>query len=134
LDITPEVRGSRVTVRIENAEVSEDIRTDETGTLPSDRFPIINRRRVSTTVHVGDGETIVIGGLTQSQKVSQVNKVPLLGDIPLLGWLFRRTETRDQESEVAIFLSPKIVPLTETGAVGCIPELSTLPDDMNNSP
>ena len=108
LDITPSIHGDRVTVHIENAEVSEDIHTN-TSAQTANNFPVINRRRVSTTVHVHDGETIVIGGLTQRQTVDNVAKVPVLGDIPYLGMLFQSIEKQEKTTEVAIFISPKIV-------------------------
>jgi len=109
LDITPIVRGDEITVTIENAEVSEDISTPTTGPEISGSFPVINRRRVSTTVHVKDGHTIVIGGLVQRQMVDRVSKIPLLGDLPLVGPLFRQVDRLEQETEVAIFISPRIV-------------------------
>lgn len=97
-----------MTVCIENAEVSEDIRTDQ-AIQAVNQFPIINRRRVATTVHVHDGETIVLGGLTQRQDVDQVVKIPGLGDIPYVGRLFQRIEKQEKTSEVSIFISPTIV-------------------------
>ncbi|GAA5506228.1 type II and III secretion system protein [Novipirellula caenicola] len=109
LELTPEIRAPHVTIHIDRAEVSEDIRSDETQANAYDQFPVINRRRVSTSVHVMDGQTIVIGGLTQRQKVDQVNKLPFLGDVPYMGRLFQRIERREQEAEVAIFISPRIV-------------------------
>lgn len=126
LEITPQIRSPLVTVKIDRAEVSEDIRSDETQANPSDRFPVINRRSVTTTVHVRDGETIVIGGLTQRQKVDQFNRTPGLSRLPLVGRLFERVEKVDQMVEVAIFISPRIVSphgcqLAETDA----PQLAT---------
>lgn len=109
LEITPAIRAPYVTVKIDRAEVSEDIRSDETQADASDRFPVINRRSVSTTVKVLDGETIVIGGLTQRQKVDLRNKVPFFGDLPLVGKLFNRIEKVDTKAEVAIFISPRVL-------------------------
>lgn len=109
LEITPAIRDPYVTVNIDRAEVSEDIRSDETQANPSDRFPVINRRSVSTTVKVCDGETIVIGGLTQRQKIDLLNKVPVLGDLPIAGKLFQRIEKINSKVEVAIFISPRIL-------------------------
>ncbi len=130
LDITPIIRGSHVTVQIERAEVSEDIRNNETKTA-NNSFPVINRRRVTTTVEVLDGNTIVIGGLRQRQEVEQVNKVPFLGDLPYIGWLFRRVDKQDQESEVAVFISPRIVyPGQEGGEF--VPEM--LPESVLHQP
>jgi type II secretory pathway component GspD/PulD (secretin) len=110
LMITPRIRGDRVSIEIEKAEVSEDIRTSETRKeLVSNAFPIINRRTVSTKVDVLDGHTIVIGGLMQRQTVDRVNKIPFLGSLPVVGALFRVIEKQEQEAEVAIFISPRIV-------------------------
>jgi type II secretory pathway component GspD/PulD (secretin) len=108
LNIVPHIRGDNVSVLIERAEVSEDIRTN-TAQFSSNPYPIINRRSVSTTVHVRDGQTIAIGGLVQRQTVDRNSKVPLLGDIPLVGKLFQTTESQEQDVEIAIFISPKIV-------------------------
>lgn len=109
LDITPVIRGDHVTVQIERAEVSEGLDNPALAEGQSNTFPIINRRRVSTTVHVLDGETITIGGLVQRQQVERLNKLPILGDIPYLGVLFRQVDRREEENEVVIFISPRIV-------------------------
>ncbi len=84
LDITPEIRGDMVTINIEKAEVSEDIRTVNTD-LALNPYPIINRRSVSTTVHVKDGKTIVIGGLVQNETVERQNSVR--ESAASLGWV-----------------------------------------------
>ncbi len=116
LIITPHVRGDLVAMEIEKAEVSEDIRTNEdlTAQTSSTTFPIINRRQVSTKVDVHDGQTIAIGGLIQRQTVDKINKIPFLGDLPAVGSLFRSVEKQERDVEVAIFISPRIVPLTTT--------------------
>ena len=71
--------------------------------------PVINSRSADTVVVVPDGQTVVIGGLMQSQKLSSEKKVPLLGDIPLLGMLFKRKTTSNAKTELLIFLTPHIV-------------------------
>ena len=108
LDITPQIRGDIVTINIEKAEVSEDIRNANTE-LALNPFPIINRRSVSTTVHVKDGRTIVIGGLVQRETVDRVNRVPGLSKLPGVGYLFESTQRQSREAEVVIFISPRIV-------------------------
>ncbi len=108
LDITPEIRGDMVTINIEKAEVSEDIRTVNTD-LALNPYPIINRRSVSTTVHVKDGKTIVIGGLVQNETVERQNSVPGISRIPGLGYLFRSKQLQTREADVVIFISPRIV-------------------------
>lgn len=113
LIITPHVRGDLVAMEIEKAEVSEDIRTNEdlTSQSSSTTFPIINRRQVSTKVDVHDGQTVALGGLIQRQTVDKVNRIPFLGSIPVAGALFRSVEKQERDVEVAIFISPRIVPL-----------------------
>lgn len=113
-DITPQVRGDMVTVKIDKAEVSEDIRTANADTSLN-RFPIINRRSVSTTVSVKNGRTIVIGGLMQRETVDRESKIPVLGSLPLLGHLFRTTQRQTRDVEVVIFVSPKIIPADNPG-------------------
>ncbi len=108
LAITPRIRGDIVTINIENAEVSEDIRTANTE-LALNPYPIINRRSVSTTVHVKDGKTIVIGGLVQRETVDRTNSVPGLSRIPLMGYLFKSEQRQTREADVIIFISPRIV-------------------------
>lgn len=110
LDITPVVRGDNITMKIEKAEVSEDIRTSSINTdITENPYPSINRRTVSTTVHVKDGETIVIGGLVQRQTVDRIAKIPVLGNIPGIGKIFQTIEQTQQDAEVVIFISPKLV-------------------------
>lgn len=107
LSLTPRVRGDVVTIDIAKAEVSEDIRNANTE-LAVNPFPIINRRSVSTTVHVQDGKTIVIGGLVQKETVDRINRIPGLSKLPLLGYLFETTQRQTREAEVVIFISPRI--------------------------
>lgn len=115
LMITPKIRGDMVTVEIEKAEVSEDIRTsDPRPELSANPYPIINRRQVSTKVDVRDGHTVVIGGLVQRQTVDRVNRIPGLSAIPGVGRLFRTIEKQEQDAEVAIFISPRIVPISQS--------------------
>ena len=71
--------------------------------------PTIAKREVSTTATVPDGRTVVISGLIRDDLVSSVSKVPLLGDIPLLGLAFRRTVERKQRTNLLIFVTPHIV-------------------------
>lgn len=111
LEITPTVYGDMIAVNIGKAEVSEDIRSsDSRSELTSNPYPIINRRVVSTNVTVRDGHTIVIGGLVQRQTVDRISRIPGLSRVPILGKLFQTVEKQEQDAEVAIFISPRIVP------------------------
>jgi general secretion pathway protein D len=71
--------------------------------------PIINQRQADTTVSVKDGETIVLGGIIRSTVNSRVRKVPILGDIPLLGELFRSSTKEKAKTELIVFLTPRVV-------------------------
>jgi len=71
--------------------------------------PIVNQRQADTTVSVRDGETIILGGIIRNNVTSTVKKIPLLGDIPILGQLFRSTEKGNVKTELLVFLTPRIV-------------------------
>jgi type II secretion system protein D len=72
--------------------------------------PIITQRRVQTTVTVRDGQTVVIGGLIQTQGEERVWKVPLLGDIPLIGNIFKSTKRNNVKTELLVMLRPVVIP------------------------
>ena len=79
-------------------------------------LPVITFRRASTDVRVKNGQSVIIGGLVNTSTSRQVTKVPLLGDIPLLGsWLFRHTSTGKITTEDVIIITPHI--MTELSAV-----------------
>ncbi|WP_139685159.1 type IV pilus secretin PilQ [Vibrio tasmaniensis] len=69
----------------------------------------IDTQRIGTQVLVNNGETVVLGGIFQHSVSSQVDKVPLLGDLPVLGALFRRSYENVGKSELLIFVTPKVV-------------------------
>ena len=69
----------------------------------------IDTKNVVTTVLVENGGTVVIGGIYQQTESSTVNKVPLLGDIPVLGFFFRNTYKTDNKTELLVFITPRIV-------------------------
>lgn len=71
--------------------------------------PNINTRSANTVVVTPDGQTVVIGGLMENQKASTDNKIPILGDIPLLGNFFKHKQTSSAKTELLIFLTPHIV-------------------------
>ncbi|MCQ4234263.1 type IV pilus secretin PilQ [Pseudomonas stutzeri] len=71
--------------------------------------PPINKNEVNAKVLVNDGETIVIGGVFSNTQSRSVDKVPLLGDLPFLGRLFRRDTVTEEKSELLVFLTPRIV-------------------------
>jgi len=71
--------------------------------------PSIDTREIVTQVLVNDGQTVVLGGILETERRDAENKVPLLGDIPLLGYLFKQTSKTDNKDELLIFVTPKIL-------------------------
>jgi len=68
----------------------------------------INTRQVTASVRVEDGETIVIGGVYEGDTANLVNSVPWFADLPLVGWMFRKTTKSDSKKELLVFITPKI--------------------------
>jgi len=71
--------------------------------------PSIDTRQITTQVLVNDGQTVVLGGILETESRDDVNKVPFLGDIPGLGFFFRKKATKDEKNELLIFVTPKIL-------------------------
>jgi type IV pilus assembly protein PilQ len=71
--------------------------------------PAIATRRIKTQVRVNNGETLVLGGIFDKTELNNVDKVPLLGDLPVLGNLFKHTNKQDKKTELIIFLTPRIL-------------------------
>jgi type II secretory pathway component HofQ len=71
--------------------------------------PVINRRKAETQVLIKEGERLVIGGVTQGTTSANVRKVPIFGDIPILGWLFKQRENTETGRELVVFVTPSLV-------------------------
>jgi type IV pilus assembly protein PilQ len=71
--------------------------------------PSVDTKRIHTQVQIENGGTVVLGGIFIDEQNQQETKVPLLGDIPVLGWLFRSRHTRQQRRELLVFITPKII-------------------------
>jgi general secretion pathway protein D len=80
-----------------------------TGPSGSIKAPVINSRQADTVVVTPDGQTVIIGGLIFDSKAEAETKIPLLGDIPLLGNLFKRKSKTDSKTELLIFLTPHVI-------------------------
>ena len=102
LEVTPQITPDDKIIM--DLVVNQDSRGEVTAGIPS-----INTNEVTTQVLVGNGETVVLGGIFQSEVATQTTKTPFLGDIPYLGRLFKRTEHVDERSELLIFITPKIL-------------------------
>jgi type IV pilus assembly protein PilQ len=89
-------------------EVKQDELGDKITTTNGDAISIATRH-LETSVLVGNGETLVLGGIFQQTLKREVYKVPLLGDIPVLGWFFSSTSNSNNKREVLVFITPRIV-------------------------
>ncbi|HUK64786.1 MAG TPA: type II and III secretion system protein, partial [Dongiaceae bacterium] len=79
-------------------------------------LPIVATREATTTVRLKDGDTVIIGGLLEDDETRTVTKVPLLGDIPILGVLFQHIDTERQKNDLVIQVTPRIMQPGDTGA------------------
>ena len=75
----------------------------------SQGYPTISQREAETSATVRDGESFVIGGLTQESVISSQSKIPLLGDIPILGQAFRTNRSTRSKTELYIIITPHVV-------------------------
>ena len=76
--------------------------------------PTFNKRNIKTFINVDNGQTVVIGGLVSTERLQAVKKIPLLGDIPLLGFIFRRTTFETKRTNLMVFLTPVVLNDRET--------------------
>lgn len=105
LKFKPEVQENGIIIlKIDPAEVSSIA-----GTLAVNGYPIIDTREVKTIVELKDGESLIMAGLLQEEAIKTMSKIPLLGDIPILGALFRSTQNDIKDKELVFFITPKIV-------------------------
>ncbi len=109
-----------------NLEISPEISSlDFTSgvTLSGFTIPALRTRRAHVTVELGDGETIAIGGLISKELVETIRRTPLLGQMPILGALFRSTRFVESESEMLMLISPHIAQAYEAGEEPELPDV-----------
>jgi type IV pilus assembly protein PilQ len=94
-----------------SGEITTVIQTEVSNlkAIGPDGLPEIARRTANTTINLKDGETIAIGGLIQTSNVEVRESVPVLGSIPVVGTLFSHTTTANQETELVIYITPRII-------------------------
>lgn len=106
LNVRPQITpDGRVQLRV---RVNKD-RAAYERTLPGSTNPPIDTKNVQTEVIVENGGTVVLGGIFEESETNEVTKVPLLGDLPYVGALFRNTLTNSRRSELLIFITPRII-------------------------
>jgi type II secretory pathway component GspD/PulD (secretin) len=99
----PRVTGDEITLRVH--PVVSNIRTF---TGRNKDIPVTSSREAESVVRMKDGETFAIGGLLKDEELKIMTKVPILGDLPFLGQLFRHRDTSKKRSEVTIFITARI--------------------------
>ncbi len=114
LTVTPQITPDNniiMDLRVHKDSVGDIISTGGLGgTVPS-----IDTRAVQTQVLVADGQTVVLGGIYETERRETINRVPFLGDLPIIGQMFRSTQRVDNKAELLIFVTPRI--LEEGGSI-----------------
>ncbi|SBT15984.1 Type IV pilus biogenesis and competence protein PilQ precursor [Marinomonas gallaica] len=105
LEVTPEVKDA--TTLLLNLKIHQDSVGDMVNGVPS-----LETNRVQTQVEVSSGETLVLGGIFREEKLVTVSKVPVLGDVPLLGALFRQRTEQQEKRELLVFITPKLLKMS----------------------
>ncbi len=101
--ITPDNR-VQLTLNVKQDTVGEIFETGRGGSVPS-----IDTRELGTSVLIENGQTVVLGGIFQEERQHTTTKVPMLGDVPVIGNLFRRRSTEEDKRELLIFITPTIL-------------------------
>jgi len=106
LKLTPQINeGGMIKLKLFQ-EYSE---IDQAATSGQATLPVTRKRTTETTVVVREGQTVVLSGLIGKSATRNVSKVPLLGDIPLLGWLFRYQRDSERRTNLLVFITPRII-------------------------
>ncbi len=110
LKLKPFINPTSKTVRM---EIDQSVKQPSAGASTPKAFqdstqPLATRK-IKTFIVVNDGDTAVLGGLIKDRETEEVVKVPLLGDLPLIGWLFKSKETNKEKVNMLVFLTPKII-------------------------
>ncbi len=108
LTVTPTINADGRILLIIQPNVSQPSATAAANTQTG--APAIDTRNANTTVLVRDGETVVIGGLISDSVSDTISKIPFLGDIPVLGWLFKKKSQSRTRTELLIFVTTRIMP------------------------
>lgn len=103
LNIRPNISHSNyVTMKL-------DLDANSVKSINADGTPVVSKRKTKQLVTVKNGQTVIVSGLMRMSETEAFKKIPLLGDIPILGWLFRNTTLKKEHSNLVIFLTPHII-------------------------
>lgn len=107
LNVTPHINPDGLVILDVNPEV-EQLTAQSVEITANTSSPVISKRSAESRIGVLDGQTVVIGGMMEDRKTSSFNRIPILGDIPILGALFGRMQTTKTKTELLIFLTPHV--------------------------
>ena len=113
LSVTPRITEDRDVAMEVQQKVTDILETISFGSASA---PVMGKREASTSVQVRDGHTLVIGGLIKTEIKDEEQKVPLLGDIPLLGKLFSNIHKVNHRTELLVFITPTVIETDQEGA------------------
>jgi len=103
LEVTPQITPSGSVI------MQLKVKKDTPGAFQNDGQLALSTRSVETSVRIEDGETVVLGGVFEGESRNTVSTVPWFADLPLVGWMFRKTVQSDTKNELLIFITPKVV-------------------------
>ncbi|HWN84891.1 MAG TPA: type II and III secretion system protein family protein [Vicinamibacterales bacterium] len=121
LNFTPTVRGDRVHLKVKPEVSTLDYANGVT--LQGFRIPALSTRRTETELELRDGQTFAIAGLMNNQVNSTLQKIPGIGDIPILGHLFKSKAAQKAQSELVVMITPHILPNDSPGVTDTLPRL-----------
>jgi pilus assembly protein CpaC len=135
LNFTPTIVGTDLVKLKVRPEVSS-LDFANAVTLEGFRVPAISTRRAETEVELQDGQTFAIAGLMNNTVTSQMSKIPGIGDIPILGLLFRSKAARKDQTELVVMITPTILRRNSTGVSSTLPDMvePTLPPSEKTLP
>ncbi|MCF7970094.1 MAG: type IV pilus secretin PilQ [Methylococcaceae bacterium] len=103
LEVTPQITPSGSVI------MQLKVKKDTPGAFQNDGQLALSTRSVETSVRIEDGETVVLGGVFEGESRNLISTVPWFSDLPVVGWMFRKTVQSDSKKELLIFITPKVV-------------------------
>ncbi len=123
-EVTPHVNNAGlVTLEVHPQISAIDTSAGTSGfvSVNNNQLPVTSNEEAETNVMIENGRTLVIGGLIKDQVVKSTTKIPVLGDIPFIGWLFKSTNPTKTRQEVIVFLTPHIITAGKSSVSGASP-------------
>jgi pilus assembly protein CpaC len=122
LGFTPQVDGDRIHLKVAPEVSSLDF--GNAVTMSGFRIPALQTRRTSTELELRDGQTFAIAGLMNQTMTSTMTKIPGIGDIPILGYLFRSKAAQKNQTELVVMITPQILREGSPGVTNSLPKLA----------